>query len=297
MNTQEQHPQKKGQGAPEDHGVEQPKLEGSGTTDEMILAPDHGEDSYKGSGKLEGKAALITGADSGIGRAVALAFAREGADVIIAYHTSDEDARDSAQAVEAAGRRAVVVQADIREEEECKSLIERAFSEFGKLDILVNNAAYQSTHESIEEWTTEEFDRTYKTNVYAMFWLCRAAVPRMKPGSSIINTASIQAFSPSEGLLPYASTKAAIVNFTKGLAQLTADKGIRVNAVAPGPVWTPLIPATMPSDKVQSFGSDTLFKRPAQPAEQAPLYVFLASEDASYVTAETYGATGGSSPL
>ena len=297
MNTQEQDPQKKGQGTPEDEGVEQPPLEGSGSETDMVLKPDHGEDSYKGHEKLQGKVALITGADSGIGRAVALAFAREGADVLISYHTSDEDARESAQAVEAAGRRAVLVKGDIREEEICVSLVERAFSEFGRLDILVNNAAFQSTHESIEEWTTEEFDRTYKTNVYAMFWLCRAAVPRMKPGSSIINTASIQSFSPSPMLLPYASTKAAIVNFSKSLAGLVGDKGIRVNAVAPGPVWTPLIPATMPEEKVQTFGSDTLFKRPAQPAELAPLYVFLASDDASYVTAETYGATGGSTPL
>jgi NAD(P)-dependent dehydrogenase (short-subunit alcohol dehydrogenase family) len=191
----------------------------------------------------------------------------------------------------------VLVKGDIQEEEHCNALVEKAFSEFGKLDILVNNAAFQSTHESIEEWTTEEFDRTYKTNIYAMFWLCRAAVPRMKPGASIINTASIQAFSPSSNLVPYASTKAAIVNFSKGLAKLIGDKGIRVNAVAPGPVWTPLIPATMPNEKVQSFGSDTSFKRPAQPAELAPLFVFLASDEASYVTAETYGATGGSTPL
>ncbi len=297
MNTQEQDPQKKGPGAPQDEGVEQPLLAGSGSEAEMVIKPDHGEDSYKGSGKLEGKAALITGADSGIGRAVALAFAREGADVLISYHTSDEDARESAQAVEAAGRRAVLVKGDIQEEEHCNALVERAFSEFGKLDILVNNAAFQSTHESIEEWTTEEFDRTYKTNVYAMFWLCRAAVPRMKPGASIINTASIQAFSPSSNLVPYASTKGAIVNFSKGLAKLIGEKGIRVNAVAPGPVWTPLIPATMPDEKVQSFGSDTSFKRPAQPAELAPLFVFLASDEASYVTAETYGATGGSTPL
>ena len=297
MNTQEQNPQQKGPGTPEDEGKEQPSLPGSGSETDMIMKPDHGENSYKGNGKLEGKVALITGADSGIGRAVALAFAREGADVIISYHTTDEDAREAAQSVESAGRRAVLAKGDIREESYCVALVERAFTEFGRLDVLVNNAAYQSTHESIEEWTTEEFDRSYKTNVYAMFWLCRAAVPRMKPGSSIINTASIQAFSPSPMLLPYASTKAAIVNFSKSLAGLVGDKGIRVNAVAPGPVWTPLIPATMPPEKVQTFGSDTAFKRPAQPAELAPLYVFLASEDASYVTAETYSATGGSSPL
>lgn len=297
MNTQEQDPQQKGPGAPQDEGKEQAPLPGSGSETQMVMKPDHGEDSYKGSDKLQGKVALITGADSGIGRAVALAFAREGADVLLAYHTHDEDAQESAQFVEAAGRRAVLVPGDIREESHCIALVEQAFAEFGRLDILVNNAAFQSTHESIEEWTTEEFDRTYKTNVYAMFWLCRAAVPRMKPGASIINTASIQAFSPSSMLLPYASTKAAIVNFSKGLAGLVGDKGIRVNAVAPGPVWTPLIPATMPPDKVQTFGSDTAFKRPAQPAELAPLYVFLASDQASYVTAETYGATGGSTPV
>ena len=297
MNTQEQDPQKKGPGSPEQEGVSQQPLEGSGSETEMAIKPDHGENSYKGSGKLTGKAALITGADSGIGRAVALAFAREGADVLISYHTSEEDARESAQAVEAAGRRAVLVQGDIQDEEHCNALVERAFAEFGKLDILVNNAAFQSTHENIEEWTTAEFDRTYKTNVYAMFWLCRAAIPRMKPGASIINTASIQAFSPSPNLAAYASTKAAIANFSKGLAQLIAEKGIRVNAVAPGPVWTPLIPATMPEEKVQKFGADTSFKRPAQPAELAPLFVFLASDEASYVTAETYGATGGSTPL
>jgi hypothetical protein len=297
MNTQEQDPQKKGPGAPEDENVKQPPLPGSGSETQMVIKPDHGEDSYKGSGKLTGKSALITGADSGIGRAVALAFAREGADVLISYHTSDEDAHESAQAVEAAGRRAVLIKGDIQDEAHCVEMVERAFAEFGKLDILVNNAAFQSTHESIEEWTTEEFDRTYKTNIYAMFWLCRAAVPRMKPGASIINVASIQAFSPSPNLVPYASTKAAIVNFSKGLAQLIGDKGIRVNAVAPGPVWTPLIPATMPEEKVQKFGADTVFKRPAQPAELAPLFVWLASDEASYITAETYGATGGSTPL
>ena len=297
MNTQEQDPQKKGQGAPKEEGIEQPPLPGSGNETDMVLKPDHGENSYTGSAKLSGKVALITGADSGIGRAVALAFAREGADVLISYHTSDDDARDSAKAVEDAGQRAVLLKGDIQEESHCVAMVERALTEFGRLDILVNNAAYQSTHENIEEWTTEEFDRTYKTNVYAMFWLCRAAIPRMKPGSCIINTASIEAFSPDAILVPYASTKAAIVNFSKSFAKLVADKGIRVNAVAPGPVWTPLIPATMPKEQAQSFGSDTSFKRPAQPAELAPLYVFLSSEQASYVTAEVYGATGGSSPL
>jgi NAD(P)-dependent dehydrogenase (short-subunit alcohol dehydrogenase family) len=283
--------------APSEQGKQEKAQTPPGTETEMRVKPDHGEDSYEGHGRLEGKVALITGGDSGIGHAVALAFAREGADVVISYLNEDEDARAAAQSVEQAGRRAVLIPGDIQEESHCEMLVQRTFDEFGQLDILVNNAAFQSTHDSIEEFTTEEFDRTYKTNIYAMFWLCRAAVPRMKPGSCIINTASIQSFSPTAMLLPYASTKAAIVNFTKGLSGLTMKHGIRVNAVAPGPVWTPLIPATMPDAKVQSFGKDTDFERPAQPAELAPLYVFLASTDASYVTGETYGATGGSTPL
>ena len=297
MNKQEQHPKEMGPQSPKDRGLEEASQQPPGTEGEMRIKPDHGEDSYKGSGRLQGKVALITGSDSGIGRAVALAFAREGADVVISYLNEHEDAQASAQAVEQAGRRAVLVAGDIQEESHCEALIQKAFDEFGQLDILVNNAAFQSTHESVDEFSTQEFDRAYKTNIYAMFWLCRAAVPKMKPGSCIINTASIQAFSPTPMLLPYASTKAAIVNFTKGLSGLAMKHGIRVNAVAPGPVWTPLIPATMPDEKVQQFGKDTDFERPAQPAELAPLYVFLASKDASYVTGETYGATGGSTPL
>ncbi len=254
---------------------------------------DHGETSYRGSGKLTGKVALITGADSGIGRAVAIAFAREGADVLISYLDEEQDAAETRRLVEAEGRRAVTVAGDIADEAQCKTLVRRCVDELGRIDLLVNNAAFQRTHETIGEFSTEEFDRTYKTNVYAMFWLCREAVPHMKPGSAIINTTSVQAYTPEPMLLAYASTKAAIKNFTQGLAQGVADKGIRVNAVAPGPVWTPLIPSTMPPDKVKTFGQDTPLKRAAQPRELAPIYVLLASDEGSYITGMVYGATGG----
>ena len=264
-----------------------------GTEQEMTPKPDHGESSYKGSGKLAGKVALITGADSGIGRAVALAFAREGANVAVSYLSEDQDAEQTRRVVEEAGRRALLLRGDISDEQHCKELVQRTVREFGKLDVLVNNAAFQTTHEDITEFTTEEFDRTYRTNVYALFWLCREAVPHLKPGSSIINTCSIQAYQPSPELLAYASTKAAIKNFTQGLAQGVAEKGIRVNVVAPGPVWTPLIPATLEPDKVAKFGQDTPLKRPAQPKELAPIYVLLASDEASYITGMVYGATGG----
>ena len=298
MDKSQEDPKQMGPKAPSDQGIEEKRLSVPGTEAEMRVKPDHGEDSYQGYNRLAGKVALITGGDSGIGRAIALAFAREGADVAISYLPEEEvDARESASWVEKAGRRALLLPGHIREEAHCESLIQRTVDELGQLDILVNNAAFQSTHDSVEEFSTEEFDRAYKTNIYAMFWLSRAAVRRMQPGATIINTASIQAFNPSANLLPYASTKAAIVNFTKGLSQLVMKQGIRVNAVAPGPVWTPLIPATMPDEKVQSFGKDTDFERPAQPAELAPLYVFLASKDASYVTGETYGAVGGSMPV
>jgi NAD(P)-dependent dehydrogenase (short-subunit alcohol dehydrogenase family) len=263
----------------------------------MSPQADHGEESYRGTGRLSGKVALITGADSGIGRAVALAFAREGADVAISYLPEEEtDGRDTRGWIEKAKRRALPLPGDIREEAHCEALIARAFEEFGRLDILVNNAAFQMTHDRIEDFSTEEFDRTFRTNVYAMFWLCRAALPRMKPGATIINTASIQAFNPSPNLLAYAATKAAIVNFTKALSQMAMERGIRVNAVAPGPVWTPLIPSTMPQEKVREFGRDNAFGRAAQPVEIAPLFVFLASNDARFVTGEVYGATGGKSP-
>ena len=264
-----------------------------GTERELTPDADHGESSYRGSGKLTGKVALITGADSGIGRAVALAFAREGADVFISYLDEHEDARETQRLVEAEGRRAVAVAGDIGDEAHCRELVRRCVGELGRLDVLVNNAAFQRTHEDIGEFSSEEFDRTYKTNVYAMFWLCREAVPHMKPGGAIINTTSVQAYQPSPMLLAYASTKAAIKNFTQGLAQMVAEKGIRVNAVAPGPVWTPLIPSTMPPEKVRTFGQDTPLKRAAQPREMAPIFVLLASDEGSYITGMIYGATGG----
>jgi NAD(P)-dependent dehydrogenase (short-subunit alcohol dehydrogenase family) len=276
---------------------DQEKTAYPGSDAEMTPKADHGETSYQGLGRLKDKVALITGGDSGIGRAVALAFAREGADVAINYLPEEEkDAAESCRWVEQAGRKSMRLPGDLRDEQFCNRMIDSVFQQFGKLDILVNNAAFQSTHDSIEEFTTEEFDRTFKTNVYAMFWLCRAALPRMKPGSVIINTASIQALDPSPNLLAYAPTKAAIVNFTKALSQTAMKKGVRVNAVAPGPVWTPLIPSTMPEEKVKSFGKDTMFGRAAQPVELAPLYVFLASNEARFVTGEVYGATGGQTP-
>ncbi|MEU4393887.1 SDR family oxidoreductase [Kribbella sp. NPDC023855] len=277
---------------PEAQDAEQ--LEHPGLSREMDLQPDYGESSYKGSGKLTGKRALITGGDSGIGRAVALAFAREGADVAISYLDSEEaDARETCRLVEEAGRRALALPGDIRDESHCSKLVERTVSELGGLDILVNNAAYQMSQGGIEEISTEQFDQVMKTNVYAMFWLSKAALPHLTAGSTIINTTSIQAYQPSPELLDYATSKAAILNFTKALAQQLAPKGIRVNAVAPGPVWTPLIPATLPAEKVDQFGADTPLGRAGQPAEMAPAYVFLASSDSSYITGERIGATGG----
>jgi NAD(P)-dependent dehydrogenase (short-subunit alcohol dehydrogenase family) len=272
---------------------EQPQQE-PGLESEMNPKPDYGEDSYRGTGKLAGKAALITGGDSGIGRAVALAFAREGADVLIAYLNEDADAQEILRAVEKEGRKCVAVAGDIQEESHCRQLVERAVSEFGGLNILVNNAAFQMSRESLDEISSEEFDRTFKTNVYAMFYLTKAAVPHMPPGSAIINTSSINASMPKPQLLPYAATKSAIANFTGGLAQLLAEKGIRVNAVAPGPVWTPLIPSTMPGEQVRQFGVEgSPLKRPAQPAELAPLYVLLASQDGSYISGAVIPVTGG----
>jgi len=263
----------------------------------MSPSADHGEESYRGLGRLKDRVALITGGDSGIGRAVAIAYAREGADVLISYLPEEErDAQETRRWVERAERKVVTVPGDLRDERHCTALIDRAFDEFGRLDVLVNNAAFQRTHERIEEFSTEEFDATFKTNVYAMFWLCRAALPRMAAGSAIINTASIQAFDPSPTLLAYAPTKAAIVNFTKALSQLAMKQGVRVNAVAPGPVWTPLIPSTMPEKSVKKFGSDTQFERAAQPVEIAPVFVFLASNESRYVTGEVYGVTGGKMP-
>jgi len=264
-----------------------------GHTAPMIPKPDHGEHSYRGSGKLQGKKALITGADSGIGRAVAIAFAREGADVLIAYYNEHEDAEETARWVEKAGRRAILAPGDVKDEAHCAKLIERAANELGGLDILVNNAAHQRSFRSIEDISAEEWDVTFRTNIYSMFYMCRAAVRHLKPGSAIINTSSINATSPSPHLLAYATTKGAIANFTAGLGQLLAEKGIRVNAVAPGPIWTPLIPSTMPSEAVESFGKNTPLGRPGQPAELAGAYVLLASDEASYITSALIPVTGG----
>jgi NAD(P)-dependent dehydrogenase (short-subunit alcohol dehydrogenase family) len=266
-----------------------------GVTGEMDDEPDHGEDSYRGSGRLQGRRAVITGGDSGIGRAVAVAFAREGADVLISYLPEEEkDAQETARLIEEAGRTAVTVPGDITDQQVCRQIIQRAVSELGGIDILVNNAAYQMAQPGgITDISDEQFDRVLKTNLYAMFWLCREAVPRMQAGSVIINTSSIQAFQSSAELMDYASTKAAIVAFTKALAQSLAQQGIRVNSVAPGPIWTPLIPATMPGNKVQGFGGETPMGRAGQPAELAPAYVFFASQESSYITGETLGVTGG----
>ena len=266
-----------------------------GTTAQMDDQPDHGEDSYRGSGRLTGKRAIITGGDSGIGRAVAIAFAREGADVLIAYlPEEEEDARTTAQLVEKAGRKAVTVPGDIRDAAHCQALVDRAVSDLGGLDILVNNAAYQMAQPGgITDITDEQFDRVMRTNLYAMFWLCRAAVPHLRPGATIINTASVQAYQSSAPLLDYATTKGGIVAFTKALAEELAEKQIRVNAVAPGPIWTPLIPSTMPKGKVESFGEDTPLGRKGQPRELAPAYVYFASDESSYTTGEVLGVTGG----
>jgi hypothetical protein len=264
-----------------------------GKTAAMTPKPDHGEQSYRGSGKLTGKKALITGADSGVGRAVAIAFAREGADVLIAYYDEHEDARETADWVEKAGRRAILAPGDVKDQAHCASLIGRAVDELGGLDILVNNAAHQRSFESLDDISAEEWDMTFRTNIYSMFYLCRAAVRHLKPGSSIINTSSINATSPSPHLLAYATTKGAIANFTAGLGQLLAEQGIRVNAVAPGPIWTPLIPSTMPPEAVEKFGKNTPLGRPGQPAELAGAYVLLASDDASYITSALIPVTGG----
>lgn len=268
-----------------------------GHTGEMNPRPDHGEDSYRGAGLLKGLRAVVTGADSGIGRAVALAYAREGASVVISYLSEDTDADETRRLVEEAGSEALCVAGDLTSESTCKKLIGDAVKRFGGIDILVNNAAYQVTREEIDEFSTEEFDRILKTNVYAPFWLSRDALPKLTSGGSIINTVSIQGYDPSPELLPYAVTKSALLGMTKGLAKLAINRGVRVNAVAPGPVWTPLIPGSVEEEKVRQFGSNTLFGRAAQPAELAPLYVWLALPSASYVTGEVFGATGGRTPV
>ncbi len=264
-----------------------------GLTAKMQPVPDHGERSYRGDGKLSGKVALITGADSGIGKAVAIAFAREGADIAISYLNEDDDAKDTAKWVEEAGRKAILMPGDIKSEYHCRSLVTQTVEKLGKIDILVNNAAFQRTYDSIEDITAEEWDETFRTNIYAPFFLSKAAVPHMKSGSAIINTTSIQSRQPSPALLAYASTKGAISNFTAGLAEMVADKGIRVNAVAPGPIWTPLIPSTMPAEKAAKFGEKTLIGRAGQPAELAGAYVLLASELGSYMTGAVVPVTGG----
>jgi len=288
--TTQQDPQEQGVKPPFPEQQQQPP----GIESEMQPKPDYGEDSYRGSGRLEGKAAIITGGDSGIGRAVALAFAREGADVLISYLPEEEtDAQETVRVVEAAGRKAITMPGDIGSEAHCKQIVQRAIQEFGHLDILVNNAAFQRTHESITEISAEELERTYRTNIFAMFYLCQAAIPQMRPGSTIINTASIQAYQPSSSLLAYASTKGAIVTFSKGLSQEVIKQGIRVNVVAPGPVWTPLITSTMPVEQSSKFGQDSPVGRPAQPAELAPAFVFLASQESSYIVGEVIGVTGG----
>lgn len=274
-----------------------PKQEQSVPGEEKLMQPlaDHGEESYKGSGRLKGKKAIITGGDSGIGKAVAIAFAREGADVLISYldESEDEDAEHTAELVRAAGQKAVLVRGDIREEAHCMSIVKHAIQEFGQIDILVNNAAYQMAQQSLQNIPSEQWRRTFDTNITAMFYLCKAAEPYMKPGSNIINTTSINAYNPNASLLDYAATKGAIQNFTANLSQmlLEAGKGIRVNAVAPGPIWTPLIPSTMPEP--EKFGENTPMGRPGQPVEVAYAYVFLAADEASYISGATIPVTGG----
>ena len=264
-----------------------------GRTAAMHPRPDHGEASYKGFRRLEGLKAIVTGADSGIGRAVALAYAREGADVLISYLDEHEDARETQELVEKAGRTAVLVPGDIQDPAHCRALVEKAVDAFGGIDILVNNAAHQATFAEIDDISDEEWELTFKVNIHAMFYLTKAAVPHMKPGGAIINTASINSDKPNPSLLAYATTKGAIQNFTAGLAQLLAEKGIRANAVAPGPIWTPLIPSTMPAEKVAHFGEQVPMKRPGQPAELATAYVMLADPLSSYVSGATIAVTGG----
>jgi hypothetical protein len=273
------------------------KQQPPGSEEQMRPRSDHGEESYQGYGRLEGLRALVTGADSGIGRAIALAFAREGADVAIAYYNEDADAHETERLVTEAGRKSLLLPGDISSRATCQNHVRRTIEELGGIDILVNNAAFQRTYEKFEEIPPDEFEETFRVNVFGMFHLCQLALPHMPEGGSIINTASIQSFDPSESLIAYASSKAAIASFTRSLAALAIKSGVRVNAVAPGPVWTPLIPATMPEQAVKKFGSSSIFGRPAQPVEIAPIFVFLASQEASYVAGEIYGATGGEMPI
>ncbi len=266
-----------------------------GLASKMQPVPDHGETSYKGTGRLNGRKALVTGGDSGIGRAAAIAFAREGADVVINYLPEEQsDAEEVIKLIEAEGRKAVAIPGDLKSEAFCKKLVETANDELGGLDLLVNVAGRQKAIADISQLTTEQFDETFKTNVYALFWICKAAVPLMPEGSSIINTASIQAYQPSATLLDYAPTKSAIVAFSKALSKQVLPKGIRVNIVAPGPFWTPLqTSGGQTQDVIKEFGSEVPMKRPGQPAECAPIYVFLASQESSYITGESFGVTGG----
>ncbi|WP_213780806.1 SDR family oxidoreductase [Caballeronia sp. dw_276] len=266
-----------------------------GSIHDMTPAPDHGEKSYKGFGRLAGRKALITGADSGIGRAVAIAFAREGADIVLNYLPSEEaDAKEVVALIEAEGRRAVAIPGDLQSEEFCKNLVSQAKNTLAGLDILVNVAGKQTAQEDIADLTTEQFEATFRTNVFALFWLCKAALPHMPAGATVINTSSIQAYQPSPSLLDYAPTKSAIVAFTKALSKQVVSKGIRVNAVAPGPFWTPLQPSGgQPQDAIPSFGSEVPMKRPGQPAECAPVYVLLASQESSFITGEVFGIAGG----
>jgi NAD(P)-dependent dehydrogenase (short-subunit alcohol dehydrogenase family) len=264
-----------------------------GSSSAMEPQPDYGESSYRGCGRLAGKQAIITGGDSGIGRAVALAFAREGADVMVSYYNEDADAKETQRLVEDAGRRCVLMPGDIKDPEHCRAIVSTAISKLGRIDVLVNNAAHQASFSSITDITDKEWDVTFRTNVHAMFYLTKAAVAHMQAGAAIINTTSINADTPSPQLLAYATTKGAIQNFTAGLAQLLAEKGIRVNCVAPGPIWTPLIPSTMPAEKVKDFGKRVPMQRPGQPKELAPVYVMLAADEASYVSGATVAVTGG----
>lgn len=271
----------------------EPQQQPPGTLSAMRRKPDHGEESYQGSGRLEGKKVIITGGDSGIGRAVAIAFAREGADILISYLSEHEDARDTASWVQKAGRQAEVIAGDIATRAQCDAVIDKAVESFGRIDVLVNNAAYQMTHETIDEISDDEWEYTFDVNITAMFRLVKKALPHMGKGSSIINTASVNADMPRPTLLPYATTKGAIANFTAGLAQMLGKQGIRANSVAPGPIWTPLIPSTMPPDHVEEFGKNTPLGRPGEPKEVAPAFVLLASDEASYISGAMIAVTGG----